>query len=149
MTKKNLKKWNITLEKEEIEELMKRNLRERFELFDESHRVNVHVVNSRNVCIGYRTTAEKAFQLRGTTHFDIQIIEDICYILHIELEKEKRGRGIGWSLYELIHNFAKDMKVRSVRQTPSGWTHKRKTRGEYLLERGYRPFGRIEVELAL
>jgi len=133
---------------EEIRELMKRSLRNCFSSFDENHKINVHINSPKNICIGYRTTAEILSKLRGTTHFDIQLIDDICYILDIELDKRERGHGVGWSLYEAIHSFAKDFGCR-VRQTPSGWTPEGKTRREYLLERGYAPFGEKEVELKI
>ena len=134
---------------EEIQILMRKNLRNCFNSFDENYIVNVHVNNPNNICIGYRTTAETINELRGTTHFDIQLIDDICYILYIELEKSKRGRGERWSLYKAIHSFAGEFGSRYVKQTPSSWTGKSKTRREYLLKRGYFPFGKVEVELKL
>ncbi len=137
------------LEEKAIIELMKKNLRNCFSSFNENHKINVHINNPQNICIGYRTIAEKIGKPRGTTHFDIQLIDDICYILYIELDRKERGRGIGWSLYNAIHCFAKEIGSKKVRQTPSGWTQNNKTRTDYLLGKGYVPFGEIEVELKL
>ena len=138
------------LEKE-IEILMKKNLRNCFNYFNEDHiiNVNVNVNNSKDICLGYRTTAEKVNEILGTTYFYIHLIDDICYILYIELEKNKRGVGDGWSLYESIHSFSKEFGSKIVRQTPSGQTFHGKTRKNYLLDRGYIPFGETEVELIL
>lgn len=137
------------MNEKQIEELMRHHLRNSFPLFDEGHKVQV---SKSGRCIGYRTTAETLGRMHGTTHFDIELIEDICYILWIELEKDKRGREYGWRLYETIHHFARDLKLARVRQTPSGWTYggkRRKTRRDYLLRRGYIPCGELEVELVL
>jgi GNAT superfamily N-acetyltransferase len=135
---------------EQVEELMRHHPRNSFPLFDEKHKVQVSKSGS---CIGYRTTAETLGSIDGTTHFDIQIIGNICYILWLELERDKRGTGDGWKLYETVHQFARDARMKSVRQTPSGgFIHGGKmieTRREYLLKRGYAPFGELEVELAL
>ena len=137
------------LEEKEIRELMKSSLKNCFSFFNENHKINVHINNHENICIGYRTTAETIKELRETTHFDIQLIENICYILNIELDRDKRGSGLGWNLYGAIHCFAKDFGCEKIRQTPSGWTPEGKTRRDYLLEKGYVPFGKLEVELKL
>lgn len=141
------------MNKKQVEELMRHHLRQAFPLFEETHKVNVSPLNSGNICIGYRTSAETLGRLHGTTHFDIELIRDTCYILWIELEKDKRGRGDGWKLYKTIHQFARDLKFAKARQTPSGWViydrKRRETRREYLLRRGYVPCGELEVEFIL
>lgn len=138
------------MDKKQAEELMRHCLRQTFPLFDESHKVQV---DKSGRCIGYRTSAETLGRLRGTTHFDIELVGGICYILGIELEKAKRGRGDGWRLYETVHQFARDVRMKSVRQTPSGWAiydgKRREARRDWLLKRGYAPCGEREVELVL
>ena len=135
---------------EQVEELARHRLRQIFPLFEEAHKVQV---SESGRCIGYRTAAENLGSMDGTTHFDIQLIGDICYILWVELEKDKRGRGYGWKLYETIHHFARDLKLAKVRQTPSGGFiidgKIKETRRDYLLKRGYVPCGELEVEIAL
>lgn len=139
----------MIMEKEQIKGLMLKHLREGFNLFNENHEVNVCVLELKNICVGYRSNMERINDVRGNTNFDIQLVDDVCYILSIELEKNKRGQGIGWSLYEVIHNFAREFGSKKVRQTPSGWTGQGKTRREYLLNRGYSSFGNYELELIL
>ncbi|VVB77545.1 Uncharacterised protein [uncultured archaeon] len=137
------------MEKEQIKDLMLSHLRESFSLFRDDNKVHVHLSDYNHFCIGYRTNGERLSELKGTTHFDIELIDDICYILYIELVEEERGMGIGWSLYETIHKFAKDYGAKKVRQTPSGWTPQGKTRRDYLLSRKYAPMGENELELIL
>jgi len=137
------------MEREQIRDLMLYHLRNSFSLFDKSHRVNVPKVDEGNVCVNYRTTVQSLGKLMGTTHFDIQAMDGTCYLLWIELELEKRGKGFGWQLYETVHNFARDFGCKRVRTTPSGWAFGKETRREYLLKRGYAPCGEREVEFIL
>lgn len=138
------------MDKKQVEELARHHLRQAFPLFQESHKVQV---SKSGRCIGYRTTAETLGKMHGTTHFDIELIGDAFYILWIELEKDKRGRGDGWRLYKTIHHFARDLNLARVRLTPSGWVFYdekiREPRRDYLLRRGYVPCGELEVEFIL
>lgn len=124
------------------------HIRNSFELFEDSHFVNVHGLSETNLCVNYRESLQPP-RVRGKTCFDIQVTEDVCYILWIELEKSKRGRGFGWQLYESIHNFASDFGCVAVRQTPSGCDFNGKSRKEYLLKRGYVAFKEREVDFLL
>lgn len=133
---------------EEIRELMKKSLKDCFSSFRENHKINIHVNGQNDISIGYRT-AERISEMKDSTHFDIQVIGHSCYILHIELDKQERGRGIGWSLYDAIHCFARNIGSKRIIQNPSGWTPKGETRREYLLKRGYIPSGDTEVEFKL
>ena len=129
---------------EEISDLMRKNLRE-LPIFDKTHEIGVRKIDEEKLWVGYRTT--EGLQ-RGTTRFDLNIIENICYILWIELSKEHRGKNLGKSLFSIIENFAKDYGCNKVRLTPSGWTPSGKTRLEYMKSLGYHEVG-IEVEKML
>jgi len=98
------------------------------------------------VWIGYRTTpANMPF---GTTHFDLNIIDGVCYILHVELVPEHRGRGHGAQLYDLLVAIAREWPCDRVEQTPSGWTTTGETRAKYLERHGWTLRGNIaEKEL--
>ena len=132
-----------------LEVLMRKSINDNFKFFNDDHKINVYPLGSNNICLNYRTTAKLGSQLSGTTHFDIQLIGYICYLLNIELEESLRGKGAGWTLYESIHQFSRNAGYKNVRQTASGWTPQGKTRKQYLLERGYIIFEENEVELTL
>jgi|SRR3989344_3746457 len=140
-----------TKEIEEIKELMKESLRDNFRFYDEGHKVNAGFFLDGRLWMNYRTTAENKFWFFDTTHFDINVEWDICYLLDIELEEPLVGKGDGWKLYETVHQFAREFGSRVVRQTPSGFTPPdyKRTRRQYLLDRGYIPFGDVEVEFVL
>lgn len=136
---------------ERLRELMKNNLRERFPLFSETHRVDACPLRENAFWIGYRTGADNL--MHAATHFDLNIENDICYLLHVWLEKDSRGKGLGRSLYDSIHTFARQALCRVVRQTPSGGVFidgkMVESRRDYLLRMGYAPLGEHELELVL
>jgi GNAT superfamily N-acetyltransferase len=72
---------------------------------------------------------------------DLQLELGICYLLHIAIEPEHRGKGHGAALYEIVEGIAKSLGCKEVRQTPSGWTHTGETRMRYLVRRGWHPDG--------
>ncbi|MEK6873300.1 MAG: hypothetical protein AABW91_00480 [Nanoarchaeota archaeon] len=139
------------MELKEISELMGKSLRDNFRFYSEDDKVNVGFFQDGRLWMNYRTTAEKAFELDETTHFDLNVEWNICYLLDIELEPTLMGKGDGWKLYESVHQFARNFGSRVVRQTPSGFTPPdyKRTRRQYLLDRGYIPFSDVEVELVL
>ena len=106
----------------------------------EQHTVSIHDVPANDfVWVGYRTTESN--QPHGSTHFDINIINGVFYILDIEVEKKHRGKGHGDALYKVLEEIARQAKCRWVQMKPSGWTHTGETRKAYLLRRGYRSIG--------
>lgn len=80
---------------------------------------------------------------RGTTHADVNILDGVFYLLHIELRSEDRGRGVGEELYQLFEFAARCLKCRRIEQTPSGWTKTGETRASYLERRGWTIDGNI------
>ncbi len=139
------------MELEEIKTLMRKSLKDNFRFFDENHIVNAGRFSGGKIWTHYRTSAENAFSIPGTTHLDVELIEDICYLLEVEIDLRQRGKGIGWELYESVHKFAKDYGSKVVRLTPSGFSihDTKRTRRAYLLNRGYIPFDDVEVEFVL
>lgn len=71
---------------------------------------------------------------------EINIIDDVLFLIFIQVEPDKRGQGYGEQLYELVCEFARQAECREVRQTPSGG-YEDQTREAYLLKRGWQPDG--------
>jgi len=83
-----------------------------------------------------------------TGRFDLQITNKVCYLLHIEIAEEHRHKGLGFLLYLLIEEIARELGCHTIVQTPSGWTDRNltKTRMEYVCDKlGYTKKG-IEAE---
>jgi len=133
----------------QIIDLMKYDLINNFKLYDECHKINVPKNTSKLLLVNYRTRDLNAQLLRDTTHFDLQLGDNICYILWIEVKKSKRGNGYGWELYDTVHKFARDLGSKVVRLTPSGWTWSGESRRDYLLRKGYVSFSDREIEFIL
>lgn len=74
--------------------------------------------HTNGISLGYRTEGNCAGL--GTTYFDIQIIEDKCYILWIERNKKDHGKGIGKKIVNAIEDFSKKYNCKSVIVKPSG-----------------------------
>ena len=141
------------MERNELIWVLRRNLLLKLSLYEEAHAVDAREITDTKGkwWVGYST---KDFTPLGReTCFDLNVIKNICYLLHIQLEEKFRGRGFGWNLYEAIHAFSKDVGCKIVRQTPSGGPiidgKRTESRRDYLLRRGYVPFGEHEVELRL
>lgn len=122
-----------TQRKVEVQNSIRNNLVD-FPLYTPSHRINV-TFREENIYIGYRTSNNN--QTHGTTHFDLQITDNICYLLTIEIEKEKRGRGFGKDLYRTIENIASQQGCTRIELTASGSTSRGESRKEYMLRLGY------------
>ena len=125
-----------------LSELVRKHLRS-LPIFEEGHSVNVVEISDGKFYIGYRTTSDKI--PRETTHFNLNLIDNICYVLWIELCEQEKGRGFGRQLYGIIEAFARDAGCDRVRLTPSGETPSGKTRLEYMRALGYQELG-DEVE---
>ena len=114
----------------------------RFPLFNDRHTVNVSP-SSDGVCMNYRTTSDDIPV--GSTHFDLEIIGDACYILWIELHERHRGLGHGRKLYGIIEDIARKSGCKRVIQTPSGSTPNGKSRRDYVLGLGYKRLDSTEM----
>lgn len=116
----------------------------KFPLFKENHAIPV-VKLEKGWYLGYRT--ENQNRLEGTTHFEVNTEEDICYLLDIEVKEELRGKGYGASLYSIVETIAKDLGCSKLEQTPSGTTGTGETRASYLKRKGYTLDGIIAYKL--
>jgi len=125
----------IEFDREAVSALGRKHLEDDFPLFEESHTVDARDLGEEKFWVGYRTTKGRA--PRDSTHFDINVERDICYLLWIELVREERGKNHGRALYGAVENIARDLGCDRVRQTPSGWTPDGKTRKDYLKNLGY------------
>ncbi len=145
---------------EEIKEIARASLRTNFPLYQEEHKVDASSIPTsfiykehNNLWIGYRTRDRNILETMNSTYFDLNVIGDICYLVEIALDKNERGKGLGWRLYEITHDIAKKLGCDSVRQTPSGGFIKDRkmiqSRRDYLLKRGYVPAGEWELDWML
>ena len=85
----------------------------------------------------------------GTTHFDVNILGRVVYILHIEVERYSRGMDRGKQLYRAIEEAARRLGCYEVRMTPSGWAWGGETRLDYCLRLGYERFDGPQVRKVL
>jgi len=109
----------------------------RWPLYHQTHQTQVTSLKS-GVFIGYRTAAN-GFRgdPSGSTHFDVNVIGPMFFLLHIEVVKYNRGRGMGEKLYGVLTSIAAELQCSEIRQTPSGKTHTGESRMDYLLRRGW------------
>lgn len=127
-----------------------------FPLYDPGHLVSVYT-QPKGMCIKYKGVKDPRITdtlFMGTglvTNFSTQIIDDVCFLLWIELAKEKRGLGHGEKLYGCVEEMARALGCQRVRMTASGWTPSGKTRRDYMLSLGYQDVvnSSIEVEKLL
>ena len=118
-----------------------------FSLYNPDHGVNVYISDTFSPgsrMIQYRTKKQNIPW--WTTHFELQVDNDSCYLLEIEVEEGQRGKGIGKELYGIVENVARKCGCRRVVMTASGNTVTGKTRKEYAEGLGYREIKDLEVE---
>ena len=120
------------MDKQELESCARKHLREGFPLYREGHVVRAHM--GERPSVAYRTVSEIHHE---TTCFDIQFIEHICYILHINIEPKERGKGNGRKFYSAIENTARDYGSDRIRLTASGDMPDGRTKTEYMESLGY------------
>jgi ribosomal protein S18 acetylase RimI-like enzyme len=87
------------------------------------------------LCISYKTSQK--WRDRGTTNFSVNIIENVYYILFIELHPDFKHQGLGSKLYSLLTDIAKELGCTRIEQTPSGQTDRGESRDLYLKRRGW------------
>ena len=76
---------------------------ENFGLYETRHWIQV-VVKNKKICIAYAPSGNRAENFYKT-RFDIEMIGDLCNINGFFIESEKRRRGYGRNLYNLIEDF--------------------------------------------
>ncbi len=138
--------------KEEIENITRNSLRNNFPLYQEQHKVGAMFFDgsSDRLWVGYRTKWSSSREIMNSTHLDLNVMNDVFYLVSIGLDENERGKGLGWKLYETTHEIAKELGCAFVRTTPSGWSikdgKKIQSRRDYLLKRGYVPVGERQVD---
>ncbi|MEK6908670.1 MAG: hypothetical protein AABX23_01315 [Nanoarchaeota archaeon] len=138
---------------EDLKEITRQSLRDKFPLFEESHKVDASRLSSNNLWIGYRTKWGSAIEVMENTHFDLNITAGIFYGVSLFLDQIQRGNGLGWRLYETTHEVAKKLGFEFIRRSPSGGFHRSgkliESRRDYLLRRGYIPAGENQLDFRL
>ena len=135
------------MEDKQVSDLLKECLSRRFPLYRDDHTISARPIVLNRTWVGYRTT--KANIPFGTTHFDLNLEGETCYLLDIELQKDSRGKGNGRDLYATIEEFALLVGSPWVQTTPSGWTPAGKTRRDYMRKLGYTDVNEFEVHKRL
>jgi GNAT superfamily N-acetyltransferase len=118
-----------------------------FSLYKLEH--HVHCLEKDNVFyIGYQSDKSgNLFDRRTTTHFDVQVQDGVFYILSIQLEEKFRGKGLGFQLYSILEQMAKNFGCHTIEMTPSGWTQTKETRADYVCRKlGYQMKGQVAVK---
>ena len=119
-------------------------------LYSEEHFVNTLPISG-GVWLGYSTTnlPRTTLSRARVTHFDVNVLKGVFFVLDICVEPQQRGKGHGDALYKVLEAIAIESGCHRVQMTASGWAYKGKnqmeTRMDYLLHRGYQKFGNIEV----
>lgn len=109
-------------------------------LYSKDHKVEARDISG-GVWLGYRTTSANRSHWRATTHFDVNVVGEVFFVLEICVEPHQRGKGHGNTLYKILEAIAKEAGCSRVQMMPSGWTASGETRKDYLLRRGYTEFG--------
>ncbi|MEK6836391.1 MAG: hypothetical protein AABX94_01845, partial [Nanoarchaeota archaeon] len=94
---------------EEIEAITRVSLKNNFPLFREEHHVDASFLDPQMTYfyIGYNENPNciKRERLESRTQFSLNVfLPTTCCLLYIELERSQRGKGLGWSLYETVHD---------------------------------------------
>jgi len=124
-----------------LKEIAERQIRS-WPLYADRHKICVRDIGN-GVWLGYRTSPSNI--THGTSHFDVNIIGNVFYVLSIAVAPEGRGKGHGAALYRVLEDIASEWGCRRVQMTPSGCTSTGESRKDYLLRRGYKPYGDSEV----
>lgn len=117
---------------------------EQWPLHSHCHEVVVKLISSEGWWyVGYSSPADgDAFFSYWDANIDPA---GVFYLLTIFLPEHHRGQGHGAALYLAIEDIARELKCVRIQQTPSGWTHTGEDRMNYLLRRGWKPYGDEEV----
>ena len=128
-----------------------RNLMERlsqFPLYNHDYWIQVYI--GKNIHISYAPTYRRVENI-GKTSFDIEIQNDICYILSFNIEQEKRSKGYGSLLAGIIEEFCShEFLCKKFITTPSGEGAIKDKLGKCFWEKaGYHYFNDKEVKKIL
>lgn len=120
---------------ENIKDIFYNNLKN-YDLWTEKSKISVHKFNSRFYSINFLANSESLSRIHST-HFDVNIIDDLFYLLSIQITKENRGKGLGLKFYNILEKIAKELNCKKIIQTPSGHTKTGESRENYLMIKGW------------
>ena len=107
-----------------------------FQTYQEEHFVYARRFEPNKLAIGY--VAGNPLERRSiVTCFDVNLIDDICYLIWVNRNDKDRDKGLGRSLIKLIENLAKELGATKVRLTPSGRDTPLGTRSQLYESLGY------------
>jgi ribosomal protein S18 acetylase RimI-like enzyme len=109
-----------------------------FQTYQEEHHVYARRREPNRIAIGYISGDPTNVESRSkSTCFDLNIIDDICYIVWINRNEEDKNQGLGRKLIQIIENLAKELGTSKVRLSPSGRETKLGTRSQLYESLGY------------
>ena len=107
-----------------------------FLTYEENHFVYVRRFEPNKLAIGY--VAGNPLERRSiVTCFDVNLIDDICYLIWVNRNDKDRNNGLGRSLIKLIENLAKELGATKVKLTSSGRDTPLGTRSQLYESLGY------------
>ena len=120
-----------------------------FLTYEENHHVYARRYEPNKLAIGYINGDHKEKE-QISTRFDLNLIDDVCYIIWISRDNKDRDQGLGRILIKIIENLAKDLGATKMRLNPSGRDTELGTRKGYYISLGFQPIqGTKEVEKRL
>ncbi len=107
-------------------ELLERRLKD-FPLYKSGHEIRSKR-RGRKLFLSY---SNNIFHRPNSLDISVQISNEVCYILSIEIPEDQRGRGYGTQLYTIFEAIAMEQNCRKMQTTPSGdvidskwWEHR-------------------------
>lgn len=134
--------WEVTQDKPTPADILRKHL-ETYPLYNAEQEV-YYREDADNIYMNWHADPPGTHHMNRTTYFDVQITGKMFYLLHIQIGAEHRGKGLGFLLYLLLEEIAKELGCHTIEQTPSGWTNtpEKETRMSYVCRKlGYKPKG--------
>ena len=107
-----------------------------FQTYQEEHFVYARRFEPNKLAIGY--VAGNPLERRSiVTCFDVNLIDDICYLIWVNRNEQYKNQSLGRSLIKLIENLAKELGATKVKLTSSGRETSLGTRSQLYESLGY------------
>src|SRR3989344_5366503 len=115
-----------------------RTILRNFPTYQEDHHVYARRFEPNKLAIGYNSGDQQNVQSRfKSTCFDVNLIDDICYLIWVNRNEQYKNQSLGRSLIKLIENLINDLGATKVRLTPSGRDTPLGTRSQLYESLGY------------
>lgn len=138
---------------EQTRQQLRISLEEKFLLYHSSDKVDARELPTKGKLWAGYSIGDFTPRGRESTHFDLNLWDQTCFINFITIDETLRGIGLGWQLYEAIHLFAKRQGCKQILETPSGGVYVNgkmvETRKDYMTKKGYEPVGENIVRLTI